>query len=457
METANIRLKEIKEGAKILKPNYHLNFGKMRIFKMDFGGYKFTTLGDLCDSIYSGGIFKRVFVDTLDSGIPYISAQYMMNYNPIEFSKLISKKYTPRQEDMTLRTNQILVSCAGTVGNVRLITKDLDGVIGSQDIIRVIPNQYKAPFGFIYAYLSSPTAFNYIQSFIYGSVVPRIDPATLSKLPVPIFDEAKQKDIHNLIMQTSKLRVEANILLKNVIENIENNYSIDEKKNIYRVNIREINKGDKYTNELRMGAEFYQHQINQLIDNIKRNNWFFLGDLSNTIQRSSIRQRCFVEQGIPLITGQDLNLYNLKDVKMISKKFTRNINKNMTHERDILISIQGTIGKVEYTYNNIYQNVFASDKLAKLSIKSDLVHPGYIYAFLKSKMGQIQLLKFKTGSVIDAISENNIASVVIPIPKDKGHSIGKEIEKATVLRQEAYVCEKRAIQIIENEIDSWQN
>jgi type I restriction enzyme S subunit len=76
------------------------------------------------------------------------------------------------------------VSCAGTVGNVRLITKDLEGVIGSQDIIRVNPDDTKLPYGYLYAYLASKTAYNYMQSYIYGSVVPRIEPNTLSRLPI---------------------------------------------------------------------------------------------------------------------------------------------------------------------------------------------------------------------------------------------------------------------------------
>ena len=65
---------------------------------------------------------------------------------------------------MTLRDEQILVSCAGTVGNTRLIGKDLDGIIGSQDIIRIIESNDKCPYGFIYAYLATPTAYNARQN-----------------------------------------------------------------------------------------------------------------------------------------------------------------------------------------------------------------------------------------------------------------------------------------------------
>jgi type I restriction enzyme S subunit len=59
-------------------------------------------------SVFTGGIFKRMFVDDTKYGYPYISAQHMMNTNPLDVAKIISKKYTPRQEEMSLKEGQIL-------------------------------------------------------------------------------------------------------------------------------------------------------------------------------------------------------------------------------------------------------------------------------------------------------------------------------------------------------------
>ena len=135
MKCTTVPFSSVLEGSNILKPNYHLNYGKKRIVRALRNENKFRPLGEITKEVYTGGIFKRVFVENEAFGLPYISAQHMMNANPLDIAKSISKKYTPRQEDMTLKYSQILVSCAGTVGNVRLIGQDLDGVIGSQDII----------------------------------------------------------------------------------------------------------------------------------------------------------------------------------------------------------------------------------------------------------------------------------------------------------------------------------
>jgi len=405
-------------------------------------------------SVYSCGIFKRIFVKSKERGVPYITAQQMMTINPLSQAKLLSKKYTRRQKEMTLKDRQILVSCAGTVGNVRLITKDLDGIIGSQDIIRVDAKEDN--YGFIYAFLASKTCYEYIQSLIYGSVVPRIEPDALANIPVPNFSKEKQKQVHDLITKSADLQVEANKMFEEIINQIESKYSVSTKESVYSVNIKDILAGDKFTKESRIEADFYQPQAEKLIKELKKDNWAFLGDITDEIQRSGLRERRFVKVGIPLITGQSLNLLKLNDLKMLSSKFTRNIKKNTTKENDILISVQGTIGKIEYSFNNIYQGVFASEQLTKVSVKRELIHPGYVYAFLKSKLGHIQLQKYKTGSVIEWIIENNIASIVIPVPSDKGLNIGSIVDKISLMRQEAYNHETSAIKLIETEITQWQ-
>ncbi|MBL7901568.1 MAG: restriction endonuclease subunit S [Bacteroidia bacterium] len=457
MEIASVSYTEIMGGFNILKPNYHLNYGKKRVALAIKAGKKFDSLGTLTDNIYTGGIFKRLFVEKESHGLPYISAQHMMNSNPLEIAKLISKKHTPRQEDMTLKENQILVSCAGTVGNVRLVTKDLNGIIGSQDIIRVICDCKKAPYGFIFAYLASPTAYNYIQSFIYGSVVPRIEPNTLSKLPVPKFSNSKQQIIHDLIVEASNYRVKANKLLTEALFEIDSQFKYVEDKKVFSVNISTIKDGDKYTKELRLECDYYQPSTVALVKYIKKNfDYALLGDLSDSVTISNLRGRTFVKKGVALITGQSLGLLKPDVSKQLSKTLTKNIAENTTKNGDVLVSAFGTLGKTEYCFNNFYTGVFASQQLVRIRTNKEKIHSGYIYLYLKSKAGQALIQKYKTGSVIEWANWNNFSSIPVPIPEDKGKALGKVAEKIAQTFQVAFEKEAEAINIIENEIESWQ-
>ena len=164
----------LREGAQRLKPNFYLNDGKLRLGNMKHLGHPMEELGVITSSVYRSNIFKRKFVEGAESGIPYISGADISKSFPTQGAKLISRKSTPNQQETTLRTGQILVTCAGCIGNVRLVEDDIAGVIGSQDIIRIDCDEIKASNGFIYAFLSSPTAYAYMQSMLYGSVVARI-------------------------------------------------------------------------------------------------------------------------------------------------------------------------------------------------------------------------------------------------------------------------------------------
>ncbi|MFA6400456.1 MAG: restriction endonuclease subunit S [Salinivirgaceae bacterium] len=418
--------------------------------------YQFSTIEKQSKRIFSGNIFKRTFVSDPQRGIPYITGSDMIK-SEINSGKFISSKQAIGLENLKLDKGWILVSCSGTLGKTVLTNELFISRIATHDLIRIIPNNKDVNEGFLYAFLSSKYGFSLLTQSSYGGVVKHIEPHHIANIPVPILPIENQQLIQELITKSTNLRVEANKMFAEILNQINSKYNLSPRKQYYTVNIKSILQGDKYTKESRIEADFYQPQAENLRDEIKKQEWAFLGDLTNEIRCSDLRERRFVEIGIPLITGQHLNLNKLSELKMLSKKFTRNIEKNTTKQGDILISVLGTIGKIEYSYNNIYQGVFASQQITKVSVNQELIHPGYIYAFLKSKFGQIQLQKYKTGSVIEWIIDNNIASIVVPIPSDKGLKIGSIVDKLTLMRQDAYSFEATAIQLIETEIEQWQN
>jgi type I restriction enzyme S subunit len=453
MEIAYVPYKSIINGSNILKPNYHLNYGKKRIERAIKNKNSFTPLGDAVKDVYTGGIFKRVFVDKEEFGLPYISAQHMMNLNPLQVAKTISKKYTPRQDDMSLSASQILVSCAGTVGNVRLIGEDLDGVIGSQDIIRVISDDSKTPYGFIYAYLASPTAYNYIQSFIYGSVVPRIEPKTLANLPVPNFSESKIKEIHDLIVQASSLRVESNNNLKKAHTYFDKNLGIGNSNAMYY---------SKKSSELR----FYQNRLDasfniqkKELDIVIKNSgisYCMITDYLREVFIPNRGKRTYVKQGLQYLSTSNIATYNpTMNDKYLSLKMkgveTLRVKKNW-----ILIArsgqeILGSTFLVGDAINNLGVNEHA------LRVIVDEENTYYIYGFLSSNFGKRYLRAGIFGSAILTINEDYIKELLIPeLSNEEKVTINSLVSKSIRLYDESIFKENQAITLVEKEIESWQ-
>ncbi len=66
----------------------------------------------------------------------------------------LSKTRTPFLNELKLKEDQILLTCAGTVGDVKLISQEFEerNAIGSQDIIRVESEDIHLPTFYLFAY-----------------------------------------------------------------------------------------------------------------------------------------------------------------------------------------------------------------------------------------------------------------------------------------------------------------
>lgn len=124
MRSDYVNIKEVTTGYQArIKPNVFLLEGKRTFAKLKKNKVIDGCISEIVTGVFRPGIFKRIFVDSLDYGLPYLTAQAMMTEFPLSSSKILSKKLTNNLESMILDHKSILVSCAGTIGNIRLIDK----------------------------------------------------------------------------------------------------------------------------------------------------------------------------------------------------------------------------------------------------------------------------------------------------------------------------------------------
>ena len=100
----------------------------------------------------------------------------------------------------------------------------------------------------------------------------------------------------------------------------------------------------------------------------------------------------------------------------ISPKTNTNIDALRVRKNQILMTCSGTIGKVSYVSRTLANKIFSHDLL-----RIDCNNPneaGYVYAFLKSKIGNKILLTNSYGAVITHIEPEHLATVPIPDAPD---------------------------------------
>lgn len=153
---------------------------------------------ELKTKVFRPGIFKRIYVE---EGIPYIKGSEIFLTDPFRRCVHLSKSRTPFVDEMTLHEGQILITCAGSVGDIKIITKDYEDnkAIGSQDIIRLESTDPLYTKEYLFTYLRQPFVYDYIQSMKYGSVIERIEPFHVDSIPVVEPTEDLSKQITSLI------------------------------------------------------------------------------------------------------------------------------------------------------------------------------------------------------------------------------------------------------------------
>jgi type I restriction enzyme S subunit len=118
----------------------------------------------------------------------------------------------------------------------------------------------------------------------------------------------------------------------------------------------------------------------------------------------------------------------------------------------ILATCSGTIGKVSLVTKTLDNKIFSHD-LIRINARN-INDSGYIYAFLRSKVGNILLQSNRYGAVITHIEPEHLADIPVPNPPD---SIKKEIHDFIThsfnLRDESNELIVKATNLLVNELN----
>ena len=185
-----------------------------------FANYQCKTIKEIGTNVYRPGIFKRIYVE---KGIPYLTGSEIFKSNPFRSCQMLSNSRTPFIEEMKMREGQLLITCAGSVGNVKYITKEYEDKksIGSQDIIRVESSDKLYTAEYLYTYLHLPFVYDYIQSMKYGSVIERIEPLHIESIPVVTPSESLSNDITKIIKQYADCMYRAFCMEEKAVQKVE--------------------------------------------------------------------------------------------------------------------------------------------------------------------------------------------------------------------------------------------
>lgn len=427
-------------------------------YKLDF-----KKLSELvkADGIFYPTRFKRVYVSsTTPDAIGFLGSSEMLDMLP-KPTKFLSPKDT-EVEELRVFPEDILLSRSGTIGNTTFVNNTLASYLISEHSIRI--RCIKNP-GYIYAFLRSSIGQKQISLKVFGAVVDQIEPEHISDLLVPILDVKISNKIDSLIKSSFILRDKSNSLMLEAEKFLISELHlppIDKIKTDYLINSNDIQSFSvKLSNvNCRLDASFHTPIVNSISKHLNSLNHVSIKDLQDTHVVKNIIlpgrfKRVYVkkDQGVVFFGGKQLNELDPVNKKYLSiSQHNKRISDELTlRENMILVTCSGTIGKVNIVPKH-WDGWTANQHIMRI-VPSDVSISGYIFCWLNTVYGALLIKRFIYGSVIDEINEDHLKKVLIPIiQKAKIDHINNLILDANKIRYEAYLKERQALELFEDNI-----
>ena len=206
----------------------------------------------------------------------------------------------------------------------------------------------------------------------------------------------------------------------------------------------------------RLDASFYDIEVRQVRRDLKQCEWdiVYLGDkfIEDAFYLGRFK-RIYVEEknGLPLILPSQMTDIYPKASKFISPITNVDIESTRVKKAQVLLTRSGTVGLASYVSKTL-ENQSLSDDVIRIKATD---YSGYIYTYLKSKVGRLLVTTNNYGAVVKHIEPEHLNDIPIPNPpptlKQEIHNLVEESfnlrDDSNELMDEAQVLLKAALQL----------
>ena len=427
------------------------------------GKYKTVPLyGDqgIVNKAHYGSRLKRNYVTPEhENSIGFIGSSEMLDIYPRPVKFMVDGE---KVHDLHVKEGTVLLSRSGTIGNVTFVNKTLSKFLVSEHAIRL---ECTDNSGYVYTFLKTKIGKKLVCSNIYGAVIQQIEPAHLTMVPVPDAPKEIKERIHNLIVESFKLRDESNELIDQATALLIDELKLPSISEFKQNNIKNSANVNAFSVKLsnlagRVDASYHLPTVDKIVEHLKKyaKEVTTIGDerISKQIILAGVFKRTYVEEeyGYPFLGGKEITQLSPKTEKYLSKPIhKKRYEKELkVTENTILVADRGTIGTTTIVPRH-WNGYAVSQNVLKLVPANNNI-AGYIYIFLNSEWGTELIRRQTYGSVVDMIDNNSLSSVEIPLLKNQDiqNRINDLALKANQKRYEAYILEQEALRIMDEKV-----
>jgi hypothetical protein len=172
------------------------------------------SLVELVEDVFVPGRFKHVYGP---EGIPYLDSAQILEIAP-DIKKRVLSLRGERRAGYLVERGTLLIPCSGQlhgiIGSVVLAGEWHEEKVLTNHIMRIVPKKNPdIQIGYLQAVLSHPTLGRpRVIKSAFGSSVPELGPAEISRLSIPRLEKEAESDIADRMEQAARLRSDADAL-----------------------------------------------------------------------------------------------------------------------------------------------------------------------------------------------------------------------------------------------------
>ena len=386
-----------------------------------------------------------------ENGIPFLRVQNLSSTGLLEYDdcKYINEEtHNGLLKRSQVSAGDLLVKITG-VGRMAVASVAPEGFVGNiNQHVCVIKTGDRKISETLAAFLNTDIGERLASRRSAGGTRPALDyPALLS---IPIIDDERIIEItKKVIAQKQKNEAEAEKLLASIDDYLlaELGIVLPEKQEntlhsrMYITTIKTI------TND-RFDPYYHQNSFIKIIEAIYKSKYqvtnfkTLIVDLKNGVEiRNYVN-----EGGVRYLRVTDLGKTGLNHK---SPKFVLEQNipdKIKLNNNCILISRSGSLGLVNVVEPKI-ENSILSSHIFKIELKIEKIIPAYLEAYIRSKVGQLEIFRNNNGGVIPEINQDALKSILVIVPPLEIQE--KIVAEITNIRQQAKTLQNEAKTAIE--------
>lgn len=444
---SEVTLSQLAHGFRIDSEFYRPEYLEKDFIIKNYNCDSLGALGKVTDGEHGSALF-------LNDGIKYLTAENIKNgYVNIDKIRYVSKELDERNARARVKTNDILVSIKGTLGQIAIAEEWLLPANMNRDVAIIkldTSDLYKA---FVALFLQTEYGIYQLAREGSGGVQQMITLGRLREVKIPQLNEELQNKYAKMYLESLSLKETAKKLYSHAQQILNNELGLDnmvlEKRKSYETSFNDV------INSRRIDADHYQIQYKQIKKLIKNNSNGYVNLLQIVDSLSpnvDIKKNKETDYKYIELSNVNPTFGIIDGYKIVNGNSAPSRAKRRVAKGDVIASaVVGSIDKSGIVDQN---NDGAIASTGFFHFRSKGCSPYYLLLLIRSKVVQMQFLQEATGGILSAVPESNLKNIIVPIIEE---SIQNELAKLIMASHEAmeeseYLLE-RAIKRVESLIE----